>query len=486
MFEQAFRNIDDALRKEAGCATELDYSEQTSWLIFLKYLDGLEADRAAEAALTGKKYTYLLDKPYRWGTWAAPKGKDGKLDHNNALTGDDLRDFVDDKLFPYLQGFKDKASGPNTIEYKIGEIFGELKNKITSGYNMREIIDHVDVLRFRSQAEKHELSALYEEKIKRMGNAGRNGGEYYTPRPLIRAIIGVVNPKIGETVYDGACGSGGFLCEAFDHMREQNPKRSTAQDKKLQESTFYGKEKKGLAYVIGIMNLVLHGIEAPNIIHTNTLAENLADIQEKDRYDRILANPPFGGKERPEVQQNFPIRTGETAFLFLQHFIKILRAGGRAGVVIKNTFLSNTDNASVAQRKMLLESSNLHTVLDCPSGTFQGAGVKTVVLFFEKGKKTRKVWYYALDPGRSLGKTNPLNDADLAEFVKLQKTFADSPKSWSVDVKDIDAETFDLSVKNPNGGEVVSHRAPAEILDEIEALDQESAEVLRGIRELLK
>ncbi len=150
MFEQAFRNIDDALRKEAGCATELDYSEQTSWLIFLKYLDGLEADRAAEAALTGKKYTYLLDKPYRWGTWAAPKGKDGKLDHNNALTGDDLRDFVDDKLFPYLQGFKDKASGPNTIEYKIGEIFGELKNKITSGYNMREIIDHVDVLRFRS------------------------------------------------------------------------------------------------------------------------------------------------------------------------------------------------------------------------------------------------------------------------------------------------------------------------------------------------
>ncbi|MBI1303498.1 MAG: N-6 DNA methylase [Phycisphaera sp.] len=486
MFEQAFRNIDSALRKEAGCATELDYSEQTSWLIFLKYLDGLEQDRAAEAALAGKKYTYLLDKPYRWGTWAAPKGKDGKLDHNNALTGDDLREFVDDKLFPYLQEFKDKASSPNTIEYKIGEIFGELKNKITSGYNMREIIDQVDQLRFRSQAEKHELSALYEEKIKRMGNAGRNGGEYYTPRPLIRAIIKVVNPKIGETVYDGACGSGGFLCEAFDYMREQNPKRTTAQDKKLQESTFYGKEKKGLAYVIGIMNLVLHGIEAPNIVHTNTLTENLADIQEKDRYDCILANPPFGGKERPEVQQNFPIRSGETAFLFLQHFIKILRAGGRAGVVIKNTFLSNTDNASVSLRKMLLESCDLHAVLDCPSGTFQGAGVKTVVLFFEKGKKTRKVWYYQLDPGRNLGKTNPLNDDDLAEFVKLQKTHADSPKSWSVDVKDIDAETFDLSVKNPNGGEEVTHRSPADIMDEIATLDAESAEVLETIRGLLK
>ena len=486
MFEQAFKNIEDILWKEAGCTTELDYTEQTSWLLFLKYLDGLEQDRAAEASLNNKGYTYLLDKPFRWGTWAAPRGKDGKLDHHAALSGDDLRDFVDQKLFPYLKKFKDRASGPNTVEYKIGEIFGELKNKITSGYNLREIIDHVDGLRFRSQAEKHELSALYEEKIKRMGNAGRNGGEYYTPRPLIRAMVAVVDPQIGETVYDGACGSGGFLCEAFDYMRAQNPKRTTAQERRLQETTFYGKEKKGLAYVIGIMNLVLHGIEAPNIIHTNTLTENLADIQEKDRYDIILANPPFGGKERPEVQQNFPIRTGETASLFLQHFIKILRAGGRAAVVIKNTFLSNTDNASVGLRKLLLESCDLHTVLDCPGGTFQGAGVKTVVLFFEKGKKTRKVWYYQLDPGRNLGKTNPLNDDDLAEFLKLQKTRADSPKSWSVDVSDVDGETFDLSVKNPNGGEVVAHRSPAEIIDEIAALDAESAEVLETIRGLLK
>lgn len=485
MFEQAFRNIDDALRKEAGCATELDYSEQTSWLLFLKYLDGLEQDRAAEAQLEGKKYTYLLDKPYRWDTWAAPKDKHGQLDHNNALSGDDLREFVDQKLFPYLQKFKARASGPNTIEYKIGEIFGELKNKITSGYNLREIIDHVDELRFRSQTEKHELSMLYEEKIKRMGNAGRNGGEYYTPRPLIRAMIKVVNPKLGETIYDGACGSAGFLCEAFDYLRTNHPKRTTAQDKRLQEATFYGKEKKSLAYVIGIMNLILHGIEAPNLIHTNTLTENLADIQEKDRFDIVLANPPFGGGERKEVQQNFPIRTGETAFLFLQHFIKILKAGGRGAVVIKNTFLSNTDNASVSLRKHLLESCNLHTVLDCPSGTFQGAGVKTVVLFFEKGRPTRKVWFYQLDPGRNLGKTNPLNDDDLAEFVELQQTFADSPKSWSVDAKDIDPATFDLSVKNPNGGATVTHRSPQEIMEEIAAIDAESAEVLANIKALL-
>jgi type I restriction enzyme M protein len=382
MFEQAFKNIDDVLWKEAGCTTELDYTEQTSWLLFLKYLDDLERDKADEAALHGKPYTFILDAPYRWEAWAAPRNGGGKIDHNRAQTGDDLRDFVNLKLFPYLHGFKQKATGPNTVEYKIGEIFGEIKNKISSGYNLREIIDHIDELRFRSQTEKHELSHLYEAKIRNMGNAGRNGGEYYTPRPLIRAMVKVVNPQIGETIYDGACGSAGFLCESFDYMKRK-PGLTTGDLEKLQARTFYGKEKKSLAYVMGIMNMILHGIETPNIVHTNTLTENLADIQEKDRFDIVLANPPFGGKERKEVQQNFPIRTGETAFLFLQHFIKMMRAGGRGAVVIKNTFLSNTDNASVSLRKLLLESCNLHTVLDCPQGTFLGAGVKTVVLFFE-------------------------------------------------------------------------------------------------------
>ncbi len=484
MFEQAFKNIDNVLWKEAGCASELDYAEQTSWLLFLKYLDGLEQDRAMEAQLLGRKYAFILDPPYRWESWAAPRDADGKIDHNQALTGDDLREFVDGQLFPYLHGFRQRASGPNTIEYKIGEIFGEIKNKIRSGYNLREIIDHMDELRFRSQTEKHELSHLYEAKIRNMGNAGRNGGEYYTPRPLIRAMVRVVAPKIGERIYDGAVGSAGFLCEAYDYLKAQ-PKLGTADLKTLQERTFYGQEKKSLAYVIAIMNMILHGIEAPNIAHTNTLAENLADIEDRDRYDVILANPPFGGKERKEVQQNFAIRTGETAFLFLQHFIKRLKAGGRAGVVIKNTFLSNGDNASVSLRKLLLESCQLHTVLDCPGGTFQGAGVKTVVLFFEKGAPTRRIWYYRLDPGRNLGKTNPLNDADLAEFVELQQTCADSPRSWSVDAADIDPSSFDLSVKNPDGGEEVVHLSPQEIIDRIAALDAESAEVLGKIRALL-
>ncbi|MEY3853022.1 MAG: Type restriction-modification system, methyltransferase subunit, partial [Verrucomicrobiota bacterium] len=315
------------------------------------------------------------------------------------------------------------------------------------------------------------------------GNAGRNGGEYYTPRPLIRAMIKVTAPKVGEKVSDGAVGSAGFLCEAYDYMSQGN--LTTAQKKTLSERTFFGKEKKPLAYVIAIMNLMLHGVKAPNIVNTNTLDQNLQDIQEKDRYEIVLANPPFGGKEREEIQENFPIKTSETASLFLQHFIKILKTDGRGAIVIKNTFLSNTDNGSVALRKKLLADCDLQAVLDCPSGTFQGAGVKTVVLFFTKGKPTKKVWFYQLDPGRKMGKTSALNDADLEDFLKLAKSKAESPKSWTIDVKDVDAETCDLSVRNPNAPEEAPLRSPAEIIAEIERLDEESADILKKLKKLL-
>ena len=484
MFEQIFKNVDDVLWKDAGCSSELDYVEQTSWILFLKYIDDLEKEKKIYAELADKNYARIISPEFQWGVWAVPKGKDGKLDHHKALTGDDLTDFVNQKLFPYFKKFKLNAENADTIEYKIGEIFSELKNRIQSGYNLREVINLIDGLRFGSHAEKHEMSHLYEAKIKNMGNAGRNGGEYYTPRPLIKTIVKVVEPTIGNRIYDGAVGSAGFLCEAFEYLK--NSKDLTTKDADiLQQNTFYGKEKKSLAYIIGIMNMIFHGIGAPNIIHTNTLAENIVDIQKKDRCDIVLTNPPFGGKERKEVQQNFPIKTGETAFLFLQHFIKILKAQGRAGVVIKNTFLSNTDNASISLRRHLLEICNLHTVLDLPGGAFLGAGVKTVVLFFEKGVPTRKVWYYQLNLDRNLGKTNPLNEKDLAEFVDLQKTKADSANSWTVNVGDVDVNTFDLSVKNPNKKEEAPLREPQEILGEIAMLDKESAEILISIKELI-
>lgn len=484
MFEQTFKNIDDILHKDAGCGSELDYVEQTSWILFLKYLDDLEKDKKAVAELSGKTHVGIISPEYKWDVWAVPKGADGKIDHHAALTGDDLRDFVDQKLFPYLKKFKIDSENADTIEYKIGEIFSELKNRVQSGYNLREVLNKIDELRFRSHVEKHEMSHLYEDKIKNMGNAGRNGGEYYTPRPLIKTIVKVVAPTIGNKIYDGAVGSAGFLVEAFEYLKSSK-NLSTKDMETLQKTTFYGKEKKSLAYIIGIMNMILHGIEAPNIVHTNTLSENITDIQEKDRYDIVLANPPFGGKERAEVQQNFPIKTGETAFLFLQHFIKILRVGGKAGVVIKNTFLSNTDNASVSLRKLLLESCNLHTVLDLPSGTFTGAGVKTVVLFFEKGTPTRNVWYYQLNLERNLGKVNPLNEQDLAEFLNLQKIKDGSYNSWMMNITDVNTTSYDLSVRNPNQTNEAELRDPHDILDEIEELDSDSAEILSTIRRLL-
>lgn len=484
-FTQTFKNIDDLLYKDSGADSEIDYIEQSSWILFLRYLDSLEQDKKDEAELEGKEYKFILDEKYRWTSWAKPQEQDGVASHHLEMSGPDLVKFVENDLFPYLADFKNlHVDNAKSIEYKIGEIFSELNNKIKSGYNLREIIDMVDQLPFGSSKDKHELSHLYETKIKNMGNAGRNGGQYYTPRPLIRAMIAVVDPKIGEKIYDPACGSAGFLCEAYEYLYERMEKTTSNLDT-LQEKTLFGKEKKNLAYIIGTMNMILHGIEAPNITHTNTLGDSIRDIQEKDRYDIILANPPFGGKERPEVQQNFDIKTGETAFLFMQHFIKSLKAGGRAAIVIKNTFLSNTDNASVALRKYLLETCNLHTVLDMPGGTFLGAGVKTVVLFFTKGEPTKNIWYYQLNPGRNMGKTNPLNDTDLKEFIHLQETKPETAKSWNLDTRSLSEAEVDLSVKNPNKPEAAPLREPALILEEMQTLDQETNEILKTLNELI-
>ena len=479
-FESTFKAIDNTLRHDEGCATALDYVEQSSWILFLKYLDDLEQTREMSAMLTGEPYTRIIDADYQWSAWAMPRTAEGEYDRNRALVGDDLIEFVNGRLFPYLQRFKERFES-DTIEFKVGIIFSEIKNKISSGYNLRDVIERVDELRFQTAEDRHEMTQIYEDRLKQMGNAGRNGGEYYTPRPLIRTIVKKVAPQIGETVYDGACGSAGFLCEAYSYMHEHI--QSAADEDTLQKRTFYGKELKGLAYIIAMMNLILHGVESPNIIKTNTLTENLANVQTSDQMNVVLANPPFGGSERDEVQQNFPIRSGETAYMFLQHFIKMLRAGGRAGIVIKNTFLSNTDNASVALREKLLTDCNLHTVLDLPAGVFQ-AGVKTVVLFFKKGEPTKNVWFYQLNLDRTLGKTNPLNEDDLREFVELQKTKADSENSWSVDVATLD-ENFDLSVKNPNKEEVVDERTPQEIAEEIKALNEDSQRLLNEIMKLL-
>ncbi len=499
--ENSFKRIDDALWVDGGANNAGDYITQISWILFLKYLEDLEMRRKTDAELMNKKHEPILREEFRWGAWAAPKDKNGERDISAELVGDDLLLFINKKLFPYLKKFKQVSTDVKTINSKIGEIFSEIDNKIQNGHTLREVIDIIDKLQFKTQDQLDDLSHLYEERLKKLGGAGRSG-EYYTPRPLIKTIIKAVDPKLGKTIYDGAAGTAGFLVEAHDFLKKK--KLSVKQLKFLKEETFIGKNKMAQPYLLGTMNMILHGIEAPNMAHTNTLTEDTADIQEKNRYDYILANPPFAGNERKEVQNNFPIKTGSTGFLFLQHFIKKLRAGGSAGIVIKNTFLSNTDSAATSIRKELLESCNLHTVLDLPGGLFganSGTGVKTIVLFFEKGKPTKNIWYYQLDPKRNLGKTNPINEDDFAEFLDLYKNKKDSENSWSVKItgegrslgrsgatekgatlRSDFQDNYDLSVKNPNKVEEETLRTPKEILKELEMLDKESGRALSGLR----
>ncbi len=481
MFEQTFKNIDDAIWKDAGCDSELDYAEQSSWILFLKWLDDFEKDEETKAKLDNKKFKPFFKTEYRWSSWAVVKGEKGIVDYNKTLTGSDLIKFVNSELFPYLSSFKRNTENINTIEFKIGIIFSEVKNEIQDGYILRSVLNEVDKLQFRSDEQKHELSLLYESKIQNMGNAGRTGGQYYTPRPLIKTIVKLIEPKIGEIIYDGACGSCGFLVEAFNYIKE-NKSLTVSELKKLQSKTLFGKEKKNLAYIVGLMNMILHGIESPNITRTNTLEENIMDIQNKDRVDVVLANPPFGAGEQSQIQENFPIKSGETAYLFLQHFIKKLKVGGRAGLIIKNTFLSNSDAKFL--RKELLEVCNLHTILNLPQKVFT-AGVRTVVLFFEKGTPTKKIFYYDLNLDRTLGLTNPLNEDDLKEFSNLYTSKKEDQNSWSIDIKNIDKETWDLTVKNPKIVEEIDERSPGQIFNEIEELGKKNSEILKKIKKLL-
>ena len=483
MFEKAFKNIDNKMRDDDGTSSPIDYIEQTTWILFLRYLDQLENSKAEEAKLLNKNYKYILDEKYRWSSWAIPRKANGGYDINKAKTGSDLIHFINDDLFPYLGGFIEIASSPKTLEYKIGTIYSTLRNSLENGYIVRDILESMDTLKFENNEHRYELSVLYEERLNKMGNAGRSGGELYTPRPLINAIISVINPQIGETVYDPAVGSAGFLCACYEHMMKDRHNISTNDLTFIKKNTLFGKEKKRLPFILGVMNMILHGIESPNIVRTNTLEENLRDIQEKDRYDIILANPPFGGDESDSVQSNFDFKSGETSYLFLQHFIKSLKSGGRAGIVIKKTVLSNSDAINV--RQYILNSCNLDTILYLPEKTFQGSTVVTIVLFFTKGLSTKKIWYYELDPGRKLSKSNPLLDVEMIDFIDLYQLKQSSPKSWSIDISDISNSTFDLSFENPSKPKEPKLRLPEEILTEMTKLNQETKNIISTLQEFI-
>jgi type I restriction enzyme M protein len=480
--ESAFKAIDDLLRGSGGgCSGSLEYMEQSSWLLFLRYLDAQEENRRLTAEMQGKTYEPALPPELSWGVWAWPVRADGSFDLERSLKGDALLDFVKGTLFPGLKALRD-APGATPLQVRIGNIFSELTCRFTSGYTLREVVDLIQPLKFQTNEDRHEMSVLYENRLREMGNAGRDGGQYYTPRPLIRTMIRILAPKLGETFYDGACGSGGFLCEAFNYLLATAPNTADAW-KTLQQETFYGGENKSLAYMTAQMNCILHGLESPNIRFGSSLRQNPGSLTDADRADVIGANPPFGAKVEKGEKENFVTRSSESAYLFMEHFVAKLKEGGRAAVIIKNTLLSNTDNASKYIRQLLLERCSLDMVLDLPPKVF-AAGVKAVVLFFRKGGPTKvPIRYYELDlQGVSLGKTRPLRESDLAEFeaIATGRQSGEGVQSfWTVDPALVDKDTFDLSVKNPNR-KAETRASAAECRAEIKAAFAEIAGIIKG------
>lgn len=487
--------ITDILRRDDGISGAMHYTEQISWILFLKFLNDYELNRADEAELNGKDYEFLLRKDLRWDNWAAPKDEDGKLDLK-ALTGDDLMEVVNSQLFPYLKDFKINEIDPTSMKYKIGAIFEYLDNRIVSGHTLREIINIIDELNFQSSDELFELSHIYENLLKGMGSDGGNSGEFYTPRAVVKAMVETLDPQVGESIYDGAAGSCGFLVEAFDFLttEEKRANYSPTEMDTIQKKTFYGLEKTSLGYVMGMMNMILHGIESPNLYKGNTLTSNIRDIQEKDRHNIILANPPFGGKEKSQVQQNFPIETNATEMLFLQHFMKMLKLEGRASIVVPEGVLFQTNNAFKAIKQDLLENFDVHTILSLPSGVFLPySGVKTNVLFFDRKGATSEIWYYEVNPPYNLTKNKPIVYEHLEEFVELfhhpkkrnatNKKVSDECNDWTVKVSEI--KDYDISAKNPNKIVEVIHRSPKDLIAELKANDKKIDAHLRRIEELI-
>ena len=490
--ESKINQITDILRRDDGISGAMMYTEQISWILFLKFLNDFEASKEEDASFDGEVYHYILEEKYRWDVWACPKDKNKKLDVINAKSGDDLLGFVNGELFKYLKGFKSINEEVKSVKYKIGAIFEFLDNRIANGHTLREVLDIIDAMDFHSQSDLFQLSLIYEKLLKGMGSDGGNSGEFYTPRPLVKTIVDVVNPSVGEKIYDPAVGSCGFLIEAYNHIRyedvENNKQKelSSEQLKFLSQDSFYGKEKTPLSYVMGVMNMILHGIESPNISKTNTLTKDIRGLEEKDRFDCILANPPFGGKEKEQIQQNFPIKSNATELLFLQHIMNNLKLGGRCGVVIPEGVLFQTNKAFVSVKKELLERFSVHTILSLPSGIFLPySGVKTNVIFFDRSGGTKEIFYYEVTPPYKLTKNKPILFEHFKEFLEVweKRTLTDS--SWIVKVEDL--KEYDISAKNPNNIETIEHKSPTELIKilrnnnkKIETMIDEVESILKG------
>ncbi|MEJ5375823.1 MAG: N-6 DNA methylase [bacterium] len=484
----AVKNICDIMRR-SNCAGALQYVPELTWILFLRILDEREQHEAEAAAAVGAEFTPSLEAPYRWRDWAAPDAPKRRELESGALGA--FFSFVNGDLIPHLKSLKDR---PNATPRQkvISEIFSGIeRTRIDTERNLLDVLDKVNEISAESVDPTHvfTLSQVYEGLLLKMGEKGNDGGQFFTPREVIRAMVRVIDPKIGETVYDPGCGTGGFLAQSYEHMAGPDNEKITSSDQleTLKTRTFYGREKDNAIYPIALANLMLHGIDEPHIWHGNTLtgAEIYGGLFQNapNLFDVVLMNPPFGGKEGKDAQTRFAYKTGATQVLFLQHVIDSLKPDGRCGIVLDEGVLFRTNETAFVQTKRkLLDDCDLWCIVSLPPGAFvnAGAGVKTNLLFFTKGRPTEKIWYYDLSDIK-VGKKTPLTLAHFEEFFRLLPTRGDSEHSWTVTRQEIENRNFDLKAVNPNRKNYEDTRTPEELIALIRAKGMEVEEVLAAL-----
>lgn len=467
----------DTMRKDAGLNGDLDRIPQLAWLLFLKAFDGLEERRE----IVTRKFRPAIDEPFRWRDWAA--------DSVNGRTGEELIEFVNNELLPYLRSLT--GTGKDDPRDVLAAVFKETFNRMLSGYLLRDVVNKVNEVNFASSDDIHTMAHLYETMLREMRDAAGDSGEFYTPRPVIRFIVQQIDPKLGDIVLDPACGTGGFLVESLEHLRAKV--RNVEQLREL-EVNLRGIEKKPLPYLLGMMNLLLHEVQQPRIVRGNSLARPMGDIRKSDRVDVVVTNPPFGGEEEKGIQTNFPeaTRTAETAWLFLQVVQRTLDQGGRCGIVVPNGVLFATEGVGARIKERLLEECDLHTIVRLPQGVFAPyTTIPTNILFFEKTGRTKEVWYYELPPpdGRKgYTKTAPLR---FDEFADCQEWWSapdrdgrvETVHAWRVPIGEIEDGRFNLDRKNPNRPDDLAHRPPGQLIGELLKAEEELVDLLRTLRQ---
>lgn len=469
----------DILRRDQGLGNPLHVVEQVSWILFLKYLDSLDTNGRQ---LTSQSDSVpFLNKKYRWSNLAY------FIDSNSSATLTDfyfkgeIVEYVDQKLFPYLRSFSE-TKNEFSFAYNVGSIFRNLCNHITSNSLLRDVLRCVNEVEVKTLQDEVALGNVFESLLTRVNDA-KIGGEFYTPRSLISTVVKVIDPQLGERIYDPAAGSGGFLIGAFSHIKKISNTPLHKDYGHDLSNAFFGNEISSLSYSLGMIDMIIHGITTPNVRHSDALKEDLRKISNDDRYDIILSNPPFGGKYKPPIPKYFPVESVDTSLLFIQHIMELLSKQGRAAVIMPVRFLWEESTSCSTVRARLVKKFNLHTILNLPPGVFQpSSGVKCSVLFFDRIKPTKEIWFYDFAPHRKLSKLNPLQEDDLDEFVRSYKTRKTTDHSWSV-AADMLGESHNLSPINPAKEGPI--KSPQDILEEIKSANVELADILRNIESIL-